>query len=189
MTDVKNLKGKERITREFDKLTNDPDINNCFGVDYYDPDADNPDIYHWQITLIPPKGTNYEGGFFKIEAKFTDDYPKSRPKLKFLTRIYHCNIDFTTGHICLNSLKEKWNPSLTIEDILNHIIILLYKQRPESPMNSDAANLYESDKNKFIEEVKKNIKNYANINDYENLAKQNIALRDNCNCKWCALGY
>ena len=86
-------KGRDRLVEELDKLMNDPDINNCFGVDYWDPDAPNPDVFHWQITLIPPKGTDYEGGFYKIEAKFTEDYPLVAPKMKFLTKIYHCNIN------------------------------------------------------------------------------------------------
>ena len=55
--------GKVRLQYELDKLMNDPDINNCFGVDYFEPDVDNPDVFHWQITLIPPVGSNYEGGF------------------------------------------------------------------------------------------------------------------------------
>ena len=191
MSDIRKLKGRERILREFDKLINDPDINNCFGIDYFDPDVDNPDVYHWQITLIPPKGTNYEGGFFKIEAKFNDDYPTFPPKMKFLTKIFHCNIEFSTGHICLNSLKknDNWNSNLTMEDILNHITILLYKQEPSSPMNGIAAELYRNNKEKFITEVQKYIKDFANINDYENSKKQNIALRDNCNCYWCNHGY
>ena len=91
MSDIRNLRGRATILREFDKLINDPDINNCFGIDYFDPDADSPDVYHWQITLIPPKGTNYEGGFFKIEAKFNDDYPTFPPKMKFklVAYIFH----------------------------------------------------------------------------------------------------
>ncbi len=173
MKDVKKLKGATRIITEFEKLSNDSDINNCFGVDYYDPDVDNPDVKHWQITLIPPKGTDYEGGFYKLEAKFTNDYPTSPPKMRFLTKIFHCNIGFSSGDICLNSLQDKWNSNLTMEDILNHIIILLYKQRPDSPMNGDAANLYK-DKEKFHAEVQKYVKEYANINVYENFEKQQI---------------
>ena len=64
MSDPRNMSGKERLLKEYDKLTNDPDINNCFGIDYWDPDAKEPDPFHWQITLIPPIGTDYEGGFF-----------------------------------------------------------------------------------------------------------------------------
>ena len=179
--------GKDRLVYELDKLMNDPDINNCFGVDYFDPDVDNPDVTHWQITLIPPIGSNYEGGFFKIEAKFPNDYPNIAPSMKFLTKIYHCNVEYSSGHICLNSIKDKWNKKNSMEDILNHIIVLLYKQNPSSPLNSDAADLYRENRNKFQEEVKKNIKEYANINDYENISKQNIKLLENCNCRWCRL--
>ena len=61
-TNIRNKKGRDRLHYELNKLMNDPDINNCFGVDYWDPD-NNPDVFHWQITLIPPQGTDYEGGF------------------------------------------------------------------------------------------------------------------------------
>ena len=178
--------GKERLQCELDKLMNDPDINNCFGVDYFDPDADNPDVFHWQITLIPPIGSNYEGGFFKIEAKFRESYPNTAPIMKFLTRIFHSNVN-TDGHICVNSIKSNWSKKLTMEDVLNHIIVLLYKQRPEDCFNRTAANLYTKDKNEFLEEVKKQIKEYANINDFENLSKQKIKLLENCKCYWCGL--
>ena len=186
MSEVKYKKGKERLQYELDKLMNDPDINNCFGVDYWDPDADYPDVFHWQITLIPPQGTDYEGGFFKIEAKFRENYPDTGPILRFVTKIFHVNVN-SDGHICLNSIKDNWRRSLSMEDVLNHIIILLYKQNPDSPFNWSAADLYvEKDKNsKFKDKVKEYIREYANINDYENLNKQNIRLIDNCNCNWC----
>ena len=190
MADIKKLKGKDRLIKEYDQLTNDPDINNCFGIDYWDPDADNPDITHWQITLIPPVGTDYEGGFYKIEAKFLEDYPISAPQMKFVTRIYHCNIGETSGHICVNSIKNNWKTTLTMEDVLNHIMILLYKQNPNSPMNSSAANLYKKEnKTEFLSKVKEFSKIYANINDYENLTKQNIELFENCKCDWCKTIY
>ena len=185
-TNIRNKKGRERLQYELNKLMNDPDINNCFGVDYWDPDNNNPDVFHWQITLIPPQGTDYEGGFFKIEAKFRENYPETAPILKFITRIFHCNVN-SDGHICLNSIKYNWRKSLSMEDVLNHVMILLYKQNPGDPFNRSAADLYkERDKNnKFIDRVKKEIKDYANINDYENLQKQNISLIDNCQCDWC----
>ena len=76
-----------------------------------------------------------------------------------------------------------------MEDVLNHIIILLYKQNPSSPMRQSAAMLYQKDMTKFKEKVQKYVKEYANINDYENLEKQKIKLLENCNCKWCEKVY
>ena len=180
-----SLKGRDRLQYELDKLMNQKDINNCFGVDYFDPDVDNPDITHWQITLIPPEGTNYEGGLFKIEAKFREDYPETAPIMKFLTRIFHCNICYNTGHFCLNTLKQDWSKKLTMEDVLNHIIVTLFKQNPCSPLNNVAARLYKEKMNIFIDEVKKNIKEYANEEVFQDLSKQNIRLIKDCNCYWC----
>ena len=174
---------------KIDQLTNDPDINNCFGIDYWDPDALEPDVFHWQITLIPPIGTDYEGGFYKIEARFFEDYPTTAPQLKFVTRIFHCNVEESTGHICVNSIKGAWRSSLTMEDVLNHIMVLLYKQNPGDSFNSSAENLYTSDKSKFLEKIKEYTKIYANINDYEDLKKQEIPLLVNCNCHWCKTIY
>ena len=185
MSDIKKLKGKDRLLKEYDELTNDPDINNCFGIDYWDPDAPNPDIFHWQITLIPPIGTDYEGGFYKIECRFFKDYPQSAPQLKFVTRIFHCNVGESNGHICVNSIKDNWKPSLTMEDVFNHIMVLLYKQNPDSAMNTYAANLYKENKEEFLKIVKEYKTKYANINDFENLEKQGIKIFEKCNCSNC----
>ena len=105
--------------------------------------------------------------------------------MKFVTRIYHCNVGESRGHICINTIKDKWNPSLTMEDVFNHVMILLYKQNPNSPMNWGASNLYKTDKNKFLEKVKEYKTKYANIDDFENLDKQNIKIFEKCNCDDC----
>ena len=50
------------------------------------------------------------------------------PKVKFITKIYHCNIS-DNGTICLNLLKkwnpEKWNPKITMDEILKSIYQML----------------------------------------------------------------
>ena len=105
--------------------------------------------------------------------------------MKFLTRIYHCNVCGKTGHICVNTIKKDWSKNFTMEDVLNHVIVLLYNQEPNDAFNGIAARKYLEDKNLFLEEVKSQIKEYANINDYENLTKQGISPIKNCNCRWC----
>lgn len=49
--------------------------------------------------------TRHLGGIFKLELFLTDDYPMVPPKIRFLTQIYHPNVD-KLGRICLDVLKS-----------------------------------------------------------------------------------
>jgi ubiquitin-protein ligase len=66
------------------------------------------------------------------------------PNIVFKTRIYHCNIS-STGAICLDILKDKWSPALTISKVLLSICSLLTDANPNDPLVADIG-----EKNLFV---------------------------------------
>ena len=54
------------------------------------------------------------GGIFKLELFLPEDYPMTPPKIRFLTKIFHPNVD-KLGRICLDVLKSSlYYPSLNL---------------------------------------------------------------------------
>jgi ubiquitin-protein ligase len=84
------------------------------------------------------KAHSNTGGVFNLELFLPDDYPMTPPRIRFLTRIYHPNID-RLGRICLDVLKNNWSPALQIRTILLSIQALLGAPNPEDPLNEAVA--------------------------------------------------
>jgi hypothetical protein len=70
------------------------------------------------------------------------DFPTSPPRGFFLTKIYHPNVDMSTGAICVNTLKKDWKPDTTFSHVLSVIRCLLIFPFPESSLNDEAGKLF-----------------------------------------------
>ncbi len=128
----------KRIKKELEELEHDPPSNCSAG-----PSGD--DIYNWDATLMGPAGSVYEGGVFQLSIIFPSNYPFKAPKIKFVTRIYHPNIN-SAGGICLDVLKDQWSPALTISKILLSICSLLDDPNPDDPLVPDIADQYSNNR-------------------------------------------
>ena len=62
-------------------------------------------MYNWRATIIGPEDSPYKGGLFFLNITFPTDYPFKPPKVSFVTKIYHPNIN-ANGGICLDILKD-----------------------------------------------------------------------------------
>ena len=60
-----------------------------------------------EAVLLGPPDTPYSGGVFKLELLLPERYPFEPPKLRFVTQIYHPNVD-EGGRICLDILKVQY---------------------------------------------------------------------------------
>ena len=85
-----------------------------------------------------PQGTPYENGFYRLELFLPEGYPMEPPKVRFLTKIYHPNID-KLGRICLDILKDKWSPALQIRTVLLSVQALLSSPEPDDPLDTNVA--------------------------------------------------
>lgn len=89
------------------------------------------------------KDSPYENGIFFLDIHFPTDYPFKPPKLRFTTKIYHCNVN-SNGSICLDILSSQWSPALTISKVLLSICSLLTDPNPDDPLVPEIARLYKS---------------------------------------------
>ena len=128
----------KRINKELSDITMDPPANCSAG-----PSGE--DLFHWQATIFGPENSPYDGGIFHLNIHFPADYPFKPPKVTFITKIYHCNIN-SNGGICLDILKDAWTPALTISKVLLSICSLLTDPNPDDPLVPEIAQLYRSNR-------------------------------------------
>ena len=118
------------------------------------------DMYFWRATLLGPQGSPYEGGVFELTVQFPTDYPFKPPKIRFVTRVYHCNIN-NDGAICLDILKDQWGPALTISKALLSIESLLTDPNPDDPLDAMKAQVYKDEPERYAKEAKEWTARYA----------------------------
>jgi peroxin-4 len=102
---------------------------------------ENDNIQVWKCVLDGPRDTPYEGGKFTMMLRVPPDYPLNAPEARFKTRIFHPNIHFKTGEVCLDILKTNWTPAWTLLSVCQAVLAMLSDPNADSPLNCDAGNL------------------------------------------------
>lgn len=142
-----------RIIKETQRLMQEP----VPGINAI-PDENNARYFH--VIVTGPTDSPFEGGVFKLELFLPEDYPMSAPKVRFITKIYHPNID-RLGRICLDVLKDKWSPALQIRTILLSIQALLSAPNPDDPLANDVAELWKVNEAEAIKNAREWTQRYA----------------------------
>jgi ubiquitin-conjugating enzyme E2 D/E len=92
----------------------------------------------------------YAGGVFWIHITYPDLYPMSPPKLRFITPIYHPNVD-EVGDISLDILQKAWTPALSTLSLLLSVVSVLHDPIVADAVAPDIAEEYTDDYNCFSE--------------------------------------
>jgi len=131
---------------------------------------DDSNMYKWEILLMGPQDSLYEGGLFKAHLTFPESYPQQPPKMRFTSKMWHPNVH-NDGTVCISILhapgedkygyehaSERWLPIHTVESILISVISMLASPNVESPANVDAAKEYQNNKKEFRKKVLKTVR-------------------------------
>lgn len=135
-----------RLKRELMLLTTEPPP----GITCWQNSSQLDDL---RAQIVGGADTPYEKGIFSLELVIPERYPFEPPKIRFLTPIYHPNID-TAGRICLDILKlppkGAWRPSLNISTVLTSIQLLMAEPNPDDPLMADISSEYKYSKQMFL---------------------------------------
>ncbi len=118
------------------------------------------DIFSWKAVIDGPKDSPFEGGKYKIDIQFNDNYPVRPPAVKFTSPIFHPNI-YKDGKICVDILQGEWTPTQNIRTVLLSLRSLLIDPNPFSPANREAADMFRNNKDSYHSRIKKMINQIA----------------------------
>jgi len=127
---------------------------------FRDINVDETNILQWS-GLIVPEEAPYNKGAFKIKIDFPAEYPFKPPKIAFVTKIYHPNID-EKGQVCLPIISaESWKPATKTDQVIRALVALIHDPEPEHPLRADLAEEYSKDKKKFLKNAEEFTKKFA----------------------------
>lgn len=135
-----------RIIKETQRLLAEP-VPGVMATPYED------NMRYFSVAIAGPSDSPFEGGLFRLELFLPAEYPMGPPKVRFLTKIYHPNID-RLGRICLDILKDKWSPALQIRTVLLSIQALLSAPNPDDPLDNNVAEHWKNNEKDAIKKGK-----------------------------------
>ncbi|MES1921956.1 Ubiquitin-conjugating enzyme E2 4, partial [Bonamia ostreae] len=150
-----------RLRKELEKLEKDPPFTCSAG-----PIDEEKNFFKWRAIIMGPKATPYDGGIFELKLIFPHNYPFKPPSVRFVTPVFHCNID-QSGHICMDILNSKWSPILTVSSLLLSVCTLLTDPNPDNPLG-ESSNLLVFNKSKYEETAKYWTRKYATMTNILN---------------------
>ena len=143
-----SLKRVKRILAEIAEYQRNPHPN----IEIYPCEQQ---LDFWRLLLVGPPGTPYGSGVFLLYAKFPTNYPQVAPEIRFVTPIYHCNVN-GHGKICHSVFDRNYSSDFSVRRILDCVFGLLLTPEPEDPLDSALAQEY-----------------YDNVHEYERTAEAN----------------
>lgn len=133
------------LSRQLRELMRHPNDHFSVGL------VDESNVFLWEVLIVGPRETLYEGGLFKAQLSFPGTFPDNPPSMRFTCPMWHPNIA-PNGLVCISTLhhpnaetygyedaSQRWSPVHSVETIIMSVISMLSDPNCESPANVDAA--------------------------------------------------
>lgn len=143
----------KRLQTEYSQIIKDPNY-------FYSVEPDKKNFLKWNILIIGPSETIFEGAIINCSMEFPKEYPNKAPVFKFVDNLFHPNI-YPDGKVCISilhegadiygyeSLNERWNPSHSVNSVIMSIISMLDSPNFDSPANVDASKMWRENFDKY----------------------------------------
>ena len=118
-----------------------------------------------------PSDTSYKNGLFYLRVLFPDNYPYEKPEVRFITPIYHVNVNHQQrygdeidplGHVCISTINN-WKSNFTMRQVFVDIFALFYLGNPESPFSLERKEEMKNNKPLYEKKIKYFTNKYAFI--------------------------
>eukprot|EP00560_Eucampia_antarctica_P004782 CAMPEP_0197842348 /NCGR_PEP_ID=MMETSP1437-20131217/46691_1 /TAXON_ID=49252 ORGANISM="Eucampia antarctica, Strain CCMP1452" /NCGR_SAMPLE_ID=MMETSP1437 /ASSEMBLY_ACC=CAM_ASM_001096 /LENGTH=199 /DNA_ID=CAMNT_0043452217 /DNA_START=116 /DNA_END=715 /DNA_ORIENTATION=- len=136
-----NLGAAKRLRKELQNIERAAMSGNADDRDVYLRPTSMSSLLNWTALIRGPEDTPYDSGIFQLNIRCGTDYPLAPPSITFVTKVFHPNVHFRTGDVCLDILKKEWSPAWGLQAACRAVLALLSDPDADSPLNCDAGNM------------------------------------------------
>jgi ubiquitin-conjugating enzyme E2 H len=120
------------------------------------------DMKIFYLILKSPEEGYYKGFCWRIRFEIPKEYPFKSPSVGFTDKIFHPNVDESSGSICLDVLNKNWSPACTIRHLIEDILpLFLISPNPNDPLNAEASQVLKSNVHAFEKRVQEHAKKHS----------------------------
>jgi|Transcript_3568 ubiquitin-conjugating enzyme E2 A len=111
-------------------------------------------LFVWSATICGPQDSPWEGGIFSLRLTFSDAYPATAPRVRFVSEMFHPNI-YPDGTLCMDTIQDQWSPVHSVASLLTSVRSLLCDPNVNSPANPQAAKMFVEEEKEYNKRVRR----------------------------------